>query len=146
MERTTADAITKLYAILSWLGALGWLLTGLGLLLGGPILGSLADAGQITTGGTTTGEFLSTLGVTGAVVMFVMALLALAVGVGLWRHSNWARVLTILFAVLSLLAFPIGTVYGIITIWLFGFQDDIKALFGRALGHRRESRQEVIAR
>ncbi len=126
MEFTTADITVKVYAVLAWMGAAVMLLFGLGLLLSAP-----AVAAALAARGNAQGaQLLSGLGWGSALALFVIGALGILVGYGLWRHANWARVLTLVFGVLSLIAFPIGTVFGIITIWLFGFQPDVRSLFG----------------
>jgi hypothetical protein len=64
----------------------------------------------------------------GAVVVGAVSILALFTGVGLLRMHNWARWVTIILAILSLPAFPLGTVVGGLIIW-YMLQDSIAALF-----------------
>jgi hypothetical protein len=52
-----------------------------------------------------------------AIVLMSLCLLYLAVGYGLWTMRQWGRVAAIALAILSLLAFPIGTVLGAIVLW-----------------------------
>jgi uncharacterized membrane protein (DUF2068 family) len=63
-----------------------------------------------------------------AVVLMVMCLIYLAVGYGLWKLQQWARVAAIALAILSLLAVPIGTILGAITLWYL-LQPEIAARF-----------------
>jgi hypothetical protein len=37
---------------------------------------------------------------------------------GLFQHAEWARILTIVFAFLRILEFPLGTALGVYTIWV----------------------------
>ena len=37
---------------------------------------------------------------------------------GLYQHAEWARILTIVFAFLRILEFPLGTALGVYTIWV----------------------------
>jgi len=63
-----------------------------------------------------------------ALVMFpTFAVLAAFAAVGSWLFQNWSRILSMLLCVILLLAFPIGTIFGIlgfIALWgskrLFG--------------------------
>lgn len=52
-----------------------------------------------------------------ATVLLVLCLFNLAVGYGLWQVQAWGRTGAIVLAVVSLIAFPIGTVIGGITLW-----------------------------
>ena len=52
-----------------------------------------------------------------ALVTMALALFYIAVGYGLWTLRQWARVAAIALAMLSLLAIPIGTIAGAITLW-----------------------------
>lgn len=49
--------------------------------------------------------------------MSVLAAAAIAAGVGMSRRTPWARPLAILLAFLSLLFFPIGTLFGAFALW-----------------------------
>ncbi len=128
MEKNTAETIVKVYAILAWIGALLMLIAGLAMFVGPAFMGSF---GMMRGFGAMGGLW------TGAAVLFGILFLVLAVlylfgGLGLWRHKEWARILTIVLSVLSLFSFPIGTIIGAIGIWLFGFEPTVKGLFGTA--------------
>jgi hypothetical protein len=56
------------------------------------------------------------------------ALLGLAAGLGLLRLKNWARILAIVLAIFSLLAFPIGTIIGGLIIWYL-IKPEVKEVF-----------------
>jgi hypothetical protein len=56
------------------------------------------------------------------------ALLGLAAGLGLLRLKNWARILAIVLAIPTLLAFPIGTAIGVLIIWYL-VKAEIKEVF-----------------
>ena len=64
----------------------------------------------------------------GAVVVGAVSILAIFTGVGLLRMRNWARWVTIVLAILSLPAFPFGTVVGGLIIW-YMLQDSVAVLF-----------------
>ncbi len=70
------------------------------------------------------------LAVIGGVVLFMLAAFFLALGVGLWRRSAWARTLVIIPCVLWLFSFPIGSAVGIFGIYAFAFDKDVRASFG----------------
>jgi len=65
-------------------------------------------------------------------LIIACSLLSIAAGVGLLRLSNWARWVTIIMAILSLPAFPIGTVIGGLIIWYL-LQDSVTALFEKRI-------------
>lgn len=52
-----------------------------------------------------------------AFITLLMALVFLAVGWGLWKERDWARIGAIVLAGLGLLFVPIGTIIGGVTIW-----------------------------
>lgn len=52
-----------------------------------------------------------------AFVLMLSCALVLATGYGLWTQKQWARIAAIALAILSLFAFPLGTVIGGATIW-----------------------------
>lgn len=125
MEQQTAQTIVKVFAVLAWIGAAFSILSGLGMLLGsGPLAALMSNGGDAAAA-----SLLGALGAALGVVMLVVGALYVFVGRGLWKHKSWARIVTLIFAVLSLFAFPIGTIIGAIEIWLFGFQKDVKGLF-----------------
>ncbi|MHB1355600.1 MAG: hypothetical protein ACYCZF_06455 [Anaerolineae bacterium] len=68
----------------------------------------------------------------GAVVVGAVSILVIFTGVGLLRIRNWARWVTIVLAILSLPAFPFGTVVGGLIIWYL-LQDSIAVLFENRL-------------
>jgi len=128
MEQQTAQTVVKVFAILAWIGAAFSILGGIGMLLGGGLMGSMMLGGgeEAAMAG-----LLGALGFAGGIALIGMGVLYIFVGRGLWQHQNWARIVTIIFAAIGLLGFPIGTIIGAIQIWLFAFQKEVKALFGK---------------
>ncbi len=53
----------------------------------------------------------------GATVTFLFCALYLAVGYGLWKLRQWARVSAMALALITLLFFPIGTAIGALVLW-----------------------------
>jgi hypothetical protein len=51
-------------------------------------------------------------------VFFVIGIRSLIAGIGLLRHSSWARILAIILAVLAVVRVPIGTAVGLCTLWV----------------------------
>lgn len=56
---------------------------------------------------------LGIIGIIGAVVMTIIGLPSLIAGYGLLKGTSWARVLTMILAVINLFNFPIGTALGV---------------------------------
>lgn len=54
--------------------------------------------------------------------LLVFSVLRVLAGVGLLRYQNWARLLAIVLAVVSLVDVPIGTLLGIYTLWVLAPQ------------------------
>ena len=97
----------------------GWLWIVFGAL---GLLGACCGAGAIAGGGLISGDETAILatGITGGVVgllLFVSSALDLIAGIGVLKYKQWARILTLVLAVLNLLAFPIGTALGAYTLW-----------------------------
>jgi hypothetical protein len=76
----------------------------------------------------------SILTIIGTVVAFFFVLLSvpgIIAGIGLFRYEPWARVLTMVLAVLDLFNIPVGTAVGAYTIWVL-MQDETAQLFNQA--------------
>lgn len=74
---------------------------------------------------------LGVLGLIGTVaIMFfgVIALPSVIAGIGLLKHQEWARILTLVVGFLSLLDIPIGTALGVYTIVIL-MDDEARRLF-----------------
>ena len=118
VEQSTANIWVNIYAIIAWIDALLLGVIGFALLSGSAWLG----LGMIPW-----------LGVFGAAISFlliIVALFCLFLGIGLWKRQAWARIAMVVFSILSLFSFPLGTLIGVVGIWLFGFNDTVKGLFG----------------
>ena len=50
--------------------------------------------------------------------MLVVSLPSILAGWGLLKRKSWARILTIILAVLSLPGFPVGTLVGAYALWV----------------------------
>jgi hypothetical protein len=69
---------------------------------------------------------LPIIGLTGiALVLFlvVMSVPAILIGYGLYRLRPWARIAGIVISIVSLMAFPFGTVLGIYGLWVLLSKD-----------------------
>jgi hypothetical protein len=91
----------------------GALLLVVGLFLFGIIAGAGAASGER--------EAMFVTGIVGTAIGGLMACLSLPhviAGIGVLKHRNWARVLTIILACLSLLNFPFGTAVGAYSLYV----------------------------
>lgn len=93
-------------------------------------------AGAITAGFSVPDfEFGAVAGITAMVIVLILVfglgILFFTTGLGLWGMRTWARWLAVVISILSLLAFPIGTIIGALTIWYL-FKPEIKEAFEQA--------------
>jgi hypothetical protein len=122
MDKSTAEIIVKVYAVITWITAFFTLIGALFLLGIGSMMGTMSsDSMLVGALGAAAGVFLLALGVFEAFV-----------GWGLWKRQPWSRIAAIVVSVLSLFSFPVGTIIGAVGIWLFGFDETVKSLFGAA--------------
>ena len=84
--------------------------------------------------GDATGQFWATFGMGCGVVFVGLTGIALVIaGWGLLQMKQWARWLAFILAIISLFAFPIGTVIGAVIIWYL-LKDDVREAFEAAEG------------
>jgi hypothetical protein len=111
--------------ILAWLhivfglfGALAAVAVFGGTMFGAAFAGSLANSAIVGLAG----GFL-------AIFLGAMAACQLIAGWGLLQRKPWARILTIVLGVISLIRFPLGTLLGVYTLWVL-FSKEGAAQFG----------------
>jgi hypothetical protein len=63
-----------------------------------------------------------------AIFLFLLSILGIIGGLGLYKHKNWARILILILSGIDLFNIPIGTALGIYSIWVL-VQDDTVQLF-----------------
>lgn len=63
-------------------------------------------------------------------IFIVFGVICLVIAIGLLKLQNWARIVAMIFAVISLINIPIGTIIGII-ILVYLTRPSVKAAFGR---------------
>ncbi|MCX6801666.1 MAG: hypothetical protein NT067_00990 [Candidatus Diapherotrites archaeon] len=126
---TIVAALYLIEGVFGLLGALAIILLGgavATMITGIPATGSnQAAAANVAAAGGFIGMIAGVLGI----IMLVLAILALVVGWFLLKGKNWARWVAIIFAVLSLLGFPIGTIIGIVVIYFLLVDKAGKAYF-----------------
>lgn len=112
MERPLGVTIL---AVLDFLGGALCILLGLGFMLGMGIVGTMVGrSGQEGAGGAM--AMLAGLGVVAGVIFLISAAIAIAIGWGLWKLKNWARIITIVFSALGLLFGLLGLLGGLLAI------------------------------
>lgn len=103
----------------------------LGLLLAALVLFLFVGIGALATALEGDEEALAVLTLIAApfaVVLTVLSALSIVGGIGVLKHANWARYLTLVLSVLDLFNFPLGTVLGIYCLWVLA-QDRTASLF-----------------
>ena len=53
------------------------------------------------------------------IIFVVVGLIEIVIGISLFTGKNWARILVLIGAVIDLIGFPIGTIFGIILLIYF---------------------------
>jgi hypothetical protein len=115
------DGHVKVIAILSILFGILWAVLGVGvfaIITGAGVASGEADA-MIVTG---------TVGALVGALLILIGLPSIIGGIGLLKRRNWARILILIVAALSLLNFPFGTGYGIYAFWVL-LHEHAKPLF-----------------
>ncbi len=84
--------------------------------------------GGLISGDETAIAITSLVGSIIALIILVLSLPGLIAGIGLLRLQPWSRILTLILAVFDLMAIPVGTAFGLYTIWVL-LQDESVALF-----------------
>ena len=98
-------------------GVLSIIFGALSALLGLALFGIITGAGVLS--GDQEAAFIT--GAVGTIVggaLILISLPSIIGGVGLLKRKNWARIVIIIVAALSLLNFPFGTAYGVYAIWV----------------------------
>ena len=123
--RTHVRVIAAIYLIGGILGLAGAAFSSL--LFG--VLATLAGASG-NADGPLGGAILGLTGAALSLILAAFAIPSLICAWGLWTLRPWARVLGIVLAILGLLHFPVGTLFGIYALFIL-FQKDTEALFAR---------------
>ena len=66
---------------------------------------------------------LALIGGIAASLIIVLSLPRLIAGIGLLKHHNWARILTMIVSVIGLIDFPVGTALGGYGLWVLLHRD-----------------------
>ena len=149
MERSTAETIVKVFAVLTWINAGLCALIALFFILGGLAFGAFIAALFRWEGFA--GGVVLLFSLLSAAFFLACGLLDYIVGRALWRHKNWARILILVLAwigaawvalgllmsmfagaVAFLMQLLMTAVVGALLafeIWFFQFEPTVKELF-----------------
>jgi len=121
MDKQTAETIVKVFSVLGFVGGgleviLGLLLAVFGSVGAGMLFGLRMMLPMALFGG---------LFIALAIFEIILGAVSIFVSWNLWRFKKWARILVGVGGILSLFAFPIGTVLGIFMIYFFLINKDI---------------------
>jgi hypothetical protein len=86
--------------------------------------------GGLISGDETAIAITSLVGTIIGTIILVLSLPGLIAGIGLLRLRPWSRMLTLILAVLDLMAIPIGTIFGIYAIWVLIQDETVQLLEG----------------
>jgi hypothetical protein len=70
---------------------------------------------------------LAIVGTVAAGFLILLSLPRLIAGIGLLRHRNWGRILTMIVSVIGLLDIPVGTALGIYGLWVLTTREGSRA-------------------
>ena len=120
----------KILSILAYIGAAFTLLAGLAMLFGASAISALISQKIPMMGASLVGIGLIIVGI----IFIALSVLDFFIGKGLWNGQNWARILVLVFAVLSVLGslMPFDIVSIVISgliIWYLGFNKEAVAYF-----------------
>lgn len=96
----------KIIAVLNYIGAVFLLIAGIAFIFGA---GAMASVLAVI-------PFLASIGasffIVIAIIMIALAVLSFFIGRGLWKGQNWARIVSIVFAIIGVLSGLISLIQG----------------------------------
>ena len=105
------------------LGVIGGVFLMIAAMIGAAAIGTSAEQG--TTEGA---AIFASIGLFGGIAIMAMSAFQIVVGVKLKAYKSWARIVQIIFGIFALPGFPIGTAFGVYTLWAM-FNQDTAILF-----------------
>ena len=66
----------------------------------------------------------------GATILVILSIPGIMAGMGLYKHKEWARILTLILSAIGIFNFPFGTAIGIYSIWVL-IQPESVAAFNK---------------
>jgi hypothetical protein len=135
MQPRYVTTVISTYSVLSWISAFVCFILALALTFLSPFAitffieqNPAAVPQQFST--MAFQQLATGVAVMSGVIVFMFAAFFLALGVGLWRRTPWARYLVLIPSVVWLFSFPIGTAVGLFGIYAFAFDKEVRAQFG----------------
>lgn len=107
---------------------IGW--SAMGILAAIVVFAAIVGGGLIS-GDQTAIAITSLVGSIVAITILALSLPGLIAGLGLLRLRPWSRLLTLVLAVFDLMAFPIGTIFGLYAIWVLVQDETVELLEGQ---------------
>lgn len=96
--------------------------------LGGLILFFALVAGSVSFAETSAANTILVAGIFASLFLIAIGILGIIVGIKLADHESWARIVQIIFGIFQLFNFPLGTAFGIYSLWAM-FSGDGRDLF-----------------
>lgn len=138
MQKSTAELWVKIIAILGYIGAAFGVLLGILVMIGGGMIGTLLP--MMGLEGLIGGALVGGLMIFAGIVAIGLGVFEFFVARGLWKHKNWARIVTVVFAgigvvmnLVSIIGSPVGAIFGLIInggiFYLLALNKDIVRLF-----------------
>lgn len=110
-------------AVLAWLRIA---YSGL-LMLGGLFIGTLLVGFGAATNDTVAYQIFGTVGAVLGTLMLLLSVPGLVAGIGLLRRAPWSRVMALVLSAFDLIAFPLGTLLGVYTVFVLSQQAAVEA-------------------
>ncbi|MCK4268217.1 MAG: hypothetical protein KAX16_05255 [Actinomycetia bacterium] len=105
------------------LGIIGGIFFIIAFMLGAGAIGSQADVNAAEGA-----AIFASVGLFGGLAIIAMSAFQIVVGVKLKAYKSWARIVQIIFGIFALPGFPLGTAFGVYTLWAM-FNQDTAVLF-----------------
>jgi hypothetical protein len=130
MEKESAKTIVKVLSILTYIGGSFFILGGLIMIFMRNLMASMMPRMMMgySTINVPAWTLVYAFSIMGAILL-ALGIFKIFVAFGLWNFKKWSRMAELVLAVLSLVMFPFGTVYGILVLYLLGFNNTIIKLF-----------------
>ena|SRR3989338_2503427 len=121
MDKQTAEAVVKVFSVLGFIGGAISVIFGLLIAIFGSAIAGVLVGARMAVPGAIAGGLLILI----AAMVIVAGVIGLVVAWGLWKFKKWARIVEGIGGILSLIGFPVGTIIGIVVIYLFLINKDI---------------------
>ncbi len=105
------------------LGVIGGVFLMIAAMIGAAAIGTGAEQGAAEGA-----AIFASVGLFGGIAIMAMSAFQIVVGVKLKAYKSWARIVQIIFGIFALPGFPLGTAFGVYTLWAM-FNQDTAVLF-----------------